>query len=107
LPYIEYVNGKVETAEPPKTTKPSTTSSSFLPSRGYFQKGDTHANVGKIASFMRKVFPSYTSEKALGNYYGDNLIKAVKEFQERSGLEPDGYFGKLTLAELKKHGFKE
>jgi murein L,D-transpeptidase YcbB/YkuD len=56
---------------------------------------------------MRKTFPAYTSEKALGNTYGDNLIKAVKEFQKRSGLEADGYFGKLTLAELEKHGFKK
>lgn len=80
---------------------------SFLPARGYFMKGDVSANVGKIASFMRNTFPAYTSEKALGNTYGDNLIKAVKEFQKRSGLEVDGYFGKLTLAELKKHGFKE
>ena len=80
---------------------------SFLPSRGYFKKGDTHENVGKIASFMRRCFPSYTSEKALGNYYGDNLIKAVKEFQKRTGLEPDGYFGKLTLAKLEQYGFKK
>lgn len=93
------------------TTKKETTTTkkteSFLPSRGYFKKGDVSVNVGKIADFMYKMFPSYTSKKALGNTYGDNLIKAVKEFQDRSGLEPDGCFGKLTLAELKKHGFKE
>ena len=89
------------------TTTATNKTESFLPARGYFKKGDVSENVGKIASFMRKAFPSYTSEKALGNTYGDNLIKAVKEFQKRSGLEADGYFGKLTLAELKKHGFKE
>lgn len=93
------------TAKP--TTSTTTTKASFLPARGYFKKGDNSANVGKIASFMRKAFPAYTPAAALGNYYGDNLIKAVKEFQKRSGLEPDGYFGKLTLAALKKHGFKE
>lgn len=80
---------------------------SFLPKRGYFKKGDVSPNVGKIATFMRKTFPAYTSEKALGNTYGNNLIKAVKEFQKRSGLEPDGYFGELTLAALEKHGFKK
>lgn len=90
-----------------KPTKTETKTESFLPSRGYFKKGDNHENVGKIASFMRKVFPSYTSEKALGNYYGDNLIKAVKEFQKRTGLEPDGYFGPLTLAKLEEFGFKK
>ena len=79
----------------------------FLPDRGYFKKGDVSENVGKIASFMYKTFPAYTNEKALGNTYGDNLIKAVKEFQKRTGLEVDGYFGKLTLAKLKEYGFKE
>lgn len=61
---------------------------------------------GKIAAFMYKSFPAYTSKAALGNTYGSNLIKAVKEFQKRSGLKVDGYFGELTLAEMKKYGFK-
>lgn len=108
---IEFLNLKKKKEAPKKETvkKEATTkkTESFLPERGYFKKGDVSPNVGKIASFMRKAFPSYTSEKALGNTYGDNLIKAVKEFQKRTGLEPDGYFGKLTLAELEKHGFKK
>lgn len=98
---------KNEYTSPPEETTSISTHESFLPPRGYFKKGDNYVNVGKIASFMRKTFPAYTSSKALGNTYGDNLIKAVKEFQKRTGLEPDGYFGKLTLAELKKYGFKE
>ena len=90
-------------AKEKKTTK----TDSFFNSRGYFKKGDTHANIGKIATFMRKVFPSYTPASALGNYYGVNLEKAVKEFQKRSGLEADGCFGPLTLKALEKHGFKK
>ena len=82
------------------------TTDDFFPERGYFKKGDVSENVGKIAAFMRRVFPTYTDKKALGNTYGPYLIKAVKEFQARTGLEPDGYFGPLTLAELEKHGFK-
>ena len=78
----------------------------FFPSRGYFKKGDISPNVGKIASFMYKTFPSYTSKKALGNIYGANLIKAIKEFQKRTGLEVDGNIGPLTLAELEEYGFK-
>ena len=104
-------DGGLKFKQLPKETKVTTTStkttSSFLPSRGYFTKGDVSENVGKIASFMRKTFPSYTSAAALGNTYGVNLIAAVKEFQKRTGLEADGNFGPLTLAELKKHGFKE
>ena len=94
-------------ASKPSASKPTTTAKSFLPSRGYFKKGDVSPNVGKIASFMRKNFPAYTGEKALGNTYGDNIIKAVKEFQKRTGLTPDGNFGPLTLAKLKKYGFEE
>ena len=86
-----------------KTEKQAT---KFLPERGYFKLGDKHKNVGKIAKFMRKVFPSYTSEKALGNTYGPYLQGAVKEFQKRTSLEPDGFFGPLTLAMLQEYGFK-
>lgn len=89
------------------TAKPKPTTDNFFPARGYFKKGDTSENIGKIASFMRKYFPSYTSEKALGNYYGDNLVKAVREFQRRTGLTPDGFIGPLTLAKLEKYGFKK
>lgn len=81
--------------------------SDFLPARGYFKKGDNSANVGKIASFMRRVFPAYTDKKALGNTYGPYLISAVKTFQKATGLEADGNIGPITLAELKKYGFKE
>lgn len=80
---------------------------SFLPSRGYFKKGDKSVSVGKIATFMLRVFPSYTDEKVLGNVYNDNLIRSVKEFQRRTGLEDDGYFGRLTLAKLEEFGFKK
>ena len=79
----------------------------FLPARGYFKKGDVSPNVGKIAEFMRRVFPSYTDKRALGNIYGPYLIKAITEFQRRTGLEPDGYFGPLTLAKLVNYGFKK
>lgn len=78
----------------------------FLPERGYFKKGDTHENIGKVANFLYKNFPAYTSKKALGNYFGNYLYKSVKEFQRRTGLEADGNIGPLTLAKLEKYGFK-
>lgn len=78
----------------------------FFPSRGYFKSGDVSPNVGKLANFMRRVFPLYTSPKALGNVYGPHLIASIKEFQRRTGLTPDGCTGPITLAELKKYGFK-
>jgi N-acetylmuramoyl-L-alanine amidase len=87
-------------------TKPAATSS-FFPAKGYFSLGDTHANIGKIASFMRRVFPAYTNKKALGDYYGQYIQASIKEFQRRTGLEADGCVGPITLAELEKYGFKK
>ena len=88
-------------------TEPNTSSSTnFLGERGYFKLGDKHPNVGKIASFMYKTFPSYTKRAALGNLYGLNLIASIKEFQRRTNLTPDGMVGPLTLAKLVEHGFR-
>lgn len=103
LPYIQYV-----TASAPKpTSKPASSTDNFLPARGHFQQGDVSPNVGKVASFMRNVFPLYTDKRALGNLYGPYLIAAIKEFQRRTGLEPDGCLGPLTLKMLEKYGFKK
>lgn len=103
------VNGILNppTVQNKPSTSASTKTSNFLPARGYFKYGDRSENIGKIASFMRKVFPSYTKAAALGNYFGDNLLSSIKEFQRRTGLKPDGYIGPLTLAKLKSFGFKE
>lgn len=84
-----------------------TPSGSFFPPKGYFSLGDTSPNVGKIASFMRRMFPAYTSAKALGNYYGEHLKASITEFQKRTGLVADGKVGSKTLAKLKQYGFKE
>lgn len=93
-PYITYS----------KAAKPK---EGFLGAKGYFSFGDNHKNIGKIASFMYKTFPAYTSKNALGNYYGKYIQASIKEFQKRTGLEADGCAGPLTLKELKKYGFKE
>ncbi len=97
--FIEYV----EDTKPTEPTKPS--SDNFLGPRGYIKLGDRGSNVEKIANFMYKTFPAYTSKAALGNYYGPNIQKSIKEFQTRTGLESDGCVGPLTLAMLKKYGF--
>lgn len=98
---------KSTTTKTENKTTTKTTKSSFLPAKGYFEDGDESPNVGKIADFMYRVFPSYTNRKALGNLYGMYLIASIKEFQRRTGLEPDGCTGPLTLAKLKEFGFKE
>lgn len=91
---------------PAPAPAPTPAKDGFLPPRGWWQKGDNDARVGRLATFMRKYFPAYTPAAALGNYYGVNLIGAIKEFQRRNRLEADGCVGKITYAALKKYGFK-
>lgn len=81
--------------------------SSFLGKKGYFSYGDTHENIGKIATFMRNTFPAYTSKLALGNYLGPNLEKSLKEFQKRTKIKITGQIDKNTLSKLKNYGFNE
>ena len=82
-----------------------TTSSNFLPSKGYWGLGDCDKRVGYLAAFMRREFPKYTSAKALGNTYGKYLQSAIKEFQKRTGLFVDGITGPKTYKKLKEYGF--
>ena len=85
---------------------PGVKEDSFFPAKGYYCLGDIAVNVGKIASFMYKTFPAYTSKKALGNYYGPYLKKSITEFQKRTNLYADGCVGPITLAKLELYGFK-
>lgn len=77
----------------------------FLPDCGYFKKGNTHENIGKVAAFLRKYAPLYTPEAALGKYFGPNLLKAVNEFRRRTGLTRNGRIDEKMLAELVERGF--
>lgn len=77
----------------------------FLPTKGYWCKGDVDERVGKLATFMYKNFPRYTNKKALGNIYGNYLAASIAEFQKRTGLYPDGMTGPKTYAKLKQNGF--
>ena len=110
-PYVDPEKISYKASSASKTTKTIKTATqkkaSFFPSKGYFTKGDSYENIGKIASFLRQKFPSYTDKKALGNLFGPYLVAAVKEFQRRTGLEADGNIGPITLEKLKSFGFKE
>lgn len=77
----------------------------FLPAKGYWKEGDQDVRIGKLATFMYKNFPAYTSKKALGNLYGPYIKCAITEFQKRTGLYPDGIVGKNTYNKLKEYGF--
>ena len=85
----------------------------FFPSKGYFKKGDSGKNIERINDFYYKVFPIYAKtlnrdkEDVKGGYFGENTEAWTKEFQRRTGLEQDGCIGPITLAMMKKFGFKE
>ena len=40
----------------------------------------------------------------LGDYFGNNLVAWVKEFQRNNNLEVDGNIGPITLNKLKEYG---
>ena len=112
LSKIDYI---IEEANKINSTVPKTETSkkeSFLPSRGYFKKGDKGNNVKKINDFYYTVFPGYAkklgrkAENVKGNLFGSNTLAWTKEFQRRTGLVVDGYIGPLTLAKMKQYGLK-
>lgn len=76
-----------------------TYNNSFLPSRGYFKKGDSGKNVLKICDFLSKFVE--------GDYFGDYAVACTKVFQKQNGLDPDGNIGPLTLKKMKEKGFIE
>lgn len=76
----------------------------FLHKRGYFKICDWSNNINEISKFMYKNF-KYTKKSALGPLYGNNLRKAIVQFQKDNKLEADGYLGPLTLAKLEEKGF--
>ena len=79
--------------------------------RGWIQEGDYSVFIGQVSKFMRKVFPIYTDEKALGNYYGPYIKASITEFQRRAKEEGvyddaiDGCIGPKTLKALQYYGF--
>lgn len=82
------------------------TSQGFLPNRGYWKKGDRDERIGQMDSWLRATFPRYVPPCALGNYFGNCTEQAVREFQRRTNLVPDGMVGRLTYAKMKQYGFK-
>lgn len=114
-PYITYENSNNFISENAKNN--------FLPSRGYFKRGDTHQNIGKICYFFAENFYGYyykgfgakkKAHKVLdGNYFGPYCEVWTKKFQKNAKTEKkyndviDGCIGPKTLQALKKYGFKE
>ena len=81
-----------------------------LPKRGYFTKGDSGEEISIISSFLAFNFLGYENktkvniDNMLGDYFGNNLLVWIKEFQRQNGLEQDGNIGPKTLEKLREYG---
>ncbi len=68
----------------------------FLPPRGYYQPGDSGANIEKLDAFLAR--------QTSGDFFGTFTKYAVKAFQTECGLETDGNIGPITLGRMKDKG---
>jgi len=68
-------------------------------SRPTLRRGSTGKEVADLQAFLNRVFPRYSS-LAVDGAFGERTEAVVKEFQRRSGLEPDGIVGPLTWRAL-------
>ncbi len=81
-----------------------------FPKRGYFTKGDSGVSIEIISSFLATNFMGYEYktkvkiENMLGDYFGNNLLVWIKEFQRNNNLEIDGNIGPITLNKMKEYG---
>ncbi len=65
-----------------------------LPGKGYLGRGDTGEQVKRLQSFLNW-YGKYNL--ALDNSFGPATVEAVKKYQQKAGLEVDGFFGKKSL----------
>lgn len=74
----------------------------FPPIKQTVKPGDVYAGVPQLAHFLRLVndLPPNVFIHAEDKKYAGPLVDALKRFQYRHGLTPDGYLGRRTLAEL-------
>jgi len=74
------------------------------------QRGDTGPDVLALVTFFNKMFPGYSNVPIPitkpPQPYGPQTEGAVKEFQRRSNLAPDGIVGPQTYAALARLGFR-
>lgn len=81
-----------------------------LPSRGYYKLGDSGEDIAIISSFLAFNFLGFESllnvkvDNMLGDYFGNNLLAWIKQFQKINDLVQDGNIGSITLDKLRKYG---
>lgn len=75
------------------------------PTFGVLQKGSKGEYVRQIQRDMNRIFPAYKDTPlTVDGIFGDHTVGAVKEFQRRAGLVPDGIVGPRTKAAFRRYG---
>jgi murein L,D-transpeptidase YcbB/YkuD len=74
------------------------------PSAKPVEPGTHYSSVPELARILRRVgdLTAPASETSASAMYEGAIVDAVRHFQSRHGLEPDGRLGKSTLAQLNK-----
>lgn len=67
--------------------------------------GSRGDDVKRMQQGMQKIFPTYAPRAADGSY-GPDTMRAIREFQTRTGITVDGITGPGTRAALGKHGVR-
>ena len=62
--------------------------------------GSSYAAAAQLAAVLRRLDDLSADAAVSPDTYTGALVDAVKRFQARHGLEPDGRLGKATLAQL-------
>ena len=70
------------------------------------RRGKKGADVRRLQSEMRRVFPAYAGRLAIDGDFGPNTERVIREYQRRARLSVDGVVGPNTRARLKKHGVR-
>lgn len=70
-----------------------------LPSRGYFRKGDTGANVKLLQQLLNWI---NEDKLVVDGILGTKTYNSVKKFQKNNNLTVDGLFGKKSLSKAKE-----
>lgn len=74
--------------------------------RREMRNGTRGADVGNLQRFLKSNYSLYASHVVVDDHFGDQMEKVVKEFQQRSGITPDGVVGlKETWPALQRAGF--
>lgn len=73
----------------------------LMPARS-IHPGDTYSGLNALTQRLRLLgdLPANFPLQAGSNVYEDSLVKAVRQFQRRHGLTPDGVIGSATFKQL-------